>query len=72
MSPINSAWSRQVVYTLIDRRYRSVLPTIITSNLDLDEVAERIDDTIASRIVGMGKIIFLRGTDWRLKQYEKK
>ncbi len=65
-------WSRQVFYTLIDRRYRNVLPTILTSNLGLDEVAEKIDDRIASRIVGMGKVIFLRGTDWRLKQYEEK
>lgn len=63
-----SDWSRQSLYTLIDRRYREMKQTIITSNLSLDEIATLIDDRIASRIVEMGIVIKLSGEDYRLKQ----
>ena len=62
-----SDWSRQVFYTLIDRRYRSMLQTIITSNKSLGQIAELIDDRISSRIVEMGAVIQMEGEDWRLK-----
>lgn len=61
-----SDWSRQMFYTLIDRRYREMSQTIITSNLDLDKLAEIIDERISSRIIEMGKVIKLGGKDWRL------
>lgn len=60
-----SDWSRQIFYTLIDRRYRNVKQTIITSNLTLDEVASMIDTRISSRILEMGKAIKLEGADRR-------
>ena len=60
-------WSRQVFYTLIDRRYRNMKQTIITSNLYLDEISKNIDDRIVSRLIEMGKIIKLDGQDQRLK-----
>ena len=61
-----SDWSRQVCYTLIDRRYREMQPTIITSNLGLNELAKTIDERIASRIVEMGAVVKLEGKDYRL------
>lgn len=61
-----SDWSRQMFYVLIDRRYRYQRQTIITSNLTLRQVSELIDDRIASRIVGMGAVIELKGEDYRL------
>lgn len=60
-----SDWSRQIVYTIVDRRYRNMKQLIITSNLSLDEFATRYDDRIASRIVEMGHIINLKGADRR-------
>jgi DNA replication protein DnaC len=62
-----SDWSRQVFYTLIDRLYRYEKQVIITSNLSLDQLAQHIDDRIASRIVEMAEIITLESTDYRLK-----
>ena len=61
-----SDWSRQQFYTLIDRRYRSMRQTIITSNLGLQKVSELIDDRIASRVVEMGVIVTLTGPDQRV------
>lgn len=63
-----SDWSRQVFYTLIDRRFRTVLPTIITTNLDLEKISSLFDDRLASRIVGSGVVITLKGKDWRLNK----
>jgi len=63
-----SDWSRQVFYTLIDRRYREMRQTLITSNLTLDKLAEYIDERISSRIVEMGKVVTLQGKDMRLKR----
>jgi len=59
-------WSMQTLYTLIDRRYREEMRTIITSNLSLDQLSERVDDRISSRIAGMCKIQTLKGKDRRI------
>ena len=59
----NSEWSREVLYLLIDRRYRDVRPTIVTSNLTLDQISELIDDRIASRLAEMGPVIRLEAGD---------
>lgn len=56
----------QSLYIIIDRRYAGMLRTIITSNLTLDEIAEKVGDRIASRIAGMCQVITMRGEDRRL------
>lgn len=61
-----SEWSIQTLYTIIDQRYRDMKRTIITSNLSLDEVAEKVGDRIASRIAGMCSILTLSGKDRRV------
>ena len=62
-----SDWSRQMFYTLVDRRYREEKQTIITSNLSLADISKLIDDRIASRIAGQGAVINLVAEDFRLK-----
>ena len=62
-----SEWSIQTLYTIIDRRYRDMKRTIITSNLNLKEIADKLDDRISSRIAGMCDCITLKGADRRLK-----
>lgn len=66
-----SDWSRQTFYTLIDRRYRQMKQTIITSNLSLDNLAKNIDDRITSRIIEMCEIVSLGKIDYRLKTKNK-
>jgi len=61
-------WSLQTLYTIIDRRYREVCPTIVTSNLDPQALSDKIGDRITSRLVGMCKVIALKGSDRRLKR----
>lgn len=62
-----SEWVSETMFKIVDKRYREVLPTIITSNLDLGELSERLGDRISSRIAEMCEIIKLDGEDRRLK-----
>lgn len=59
-------WSRQLLYLLIDRRYRNGRQTIITTNLTPSQLAETIDARIVSRLAEMGVVIELKGSDKRL------
>ena len=63
-----SEWALRTLYIIIDRRYRENLRTIITSNLGIDEVEERLDDRIASRIAGMCKVRIMQGRDRRVRK----
>lgn len=62
-----SDWSKEVLYLIIDRRYRNCKQTIITSNLSLRDISEKIDERIASRICEMGIVIDMGNIDFRLK-----
>ncbi len=62
-----SDWSRQTFYLLIDRRYRNLKQTVITSNLTHDQLSGQLDDRIASRICEMGAVIDMGRRDWRVR-----
>lgn len=61
-------YALQVIYEVVDRRWMAAAGgLIITSNLDLDALSQKLgDDRIASRIAGMCRIVRLTGEDWRL------
>lgn len=63
----SSEWTIQTLYSIIDRRYREMRQTMITSNLGLDEIAAKVGDRIASRIAGMCKVVEIKGKDRRIK-----
>jgi DNA replication protein DnaC len=52
-------------YHIIDFRYANLLPTVVTSNLSLDEISMRLGDRVASRLAS-GKVITIKGKDRRL------
>lgn len=59
-------WVTQTLYLLINRRYGSEKRTIITSNLGLSELGNRLGDRIVSRVAGMCQVVELTGKDRRL------
>lgn len=62
-------WIQERLYLIIDYRYREELPTIITSNLTLNELTEQLSHRIASRIVGMTRLILIKGAaDFRVNE----
>lgn len=58
---------RRQYFEIINYRYANELPTIITSNFDLDFIAEHLGDVIASRIEET-QIIKFTGKDLRKKE----
>jgi DNA replication protein DnaC len=59
-------WVEETLYLILNHRYNEVLPTIITSNLTIEQLADRVGDRIASRVVGMCDVVKLEGPDRRL------
>lgn len=59
-------WSLQDLYLVIDGRSNNLRPTIITSNLSLDEIEKHLDSRFSSRIVEMCRVIKIECEDWRL------
>lgn len=56
----------EVFYLIINNRYTKMLPIIFTSNLSIAELAERVGDRTASRIVELCDVVHLKGEDRRL------
>ncbi len=44
-------WVKEKLYQLINYRYNSRLPTVITTRLSLDEIMTEVDSSISSRLV---------------------
>lgn len=70
----STEWSHSIFDALIDRRYREMRRTIITSNLSLQGVADKFNakvpecgNRIASRISAMCEVRIIKGPDRRLK-----
>lgn len=62
-----SEWVAEVIYLLVNRAYVDMRPIVITSNLKPSELADRVGERIASRIVEMCDMIKLEGQDRRTK-----
>ena len=62
-----SDFTIQSLYLVIDRRNREMRPTIVTTNLSLEEIETLIDARMASRLSDM-KVIKLTMPDYRKKR----
>lgn len=61
-----SEFAITTLYIIIDTRYNALLPTIVTTNLSLQQIEKKIGSRIASRLSGMQKFNFT------LPDYRKK
>jgi DNA replication protein DnaC len=59
-------WSAGELAGLVGRRYDNVLPTILTSNLDLNAIAAAVDPRTSSRLREDGNVLALGGRDLRV------
>ncbi len=60
-------WVDEMLYYIINTRYENKKITFFTSNLSLDELSNKIDDSIVSRITETCEVYKLEGQDKRLK-----
>lgn len=73
----SSLWTASMLYSIIDRRYNAMLPTIVTSNYNAEGLVERLtpsdshDRTTAlatvDRLAEMCDVVTLTGPSWRRK-----
>lgn len=63
-SGVLSDFERREALDLVDKRMNSLLPSVVTTNLTLEEIA-RWDDRIASRLATF-RLVNLEGADRRL------
>ena len=60
-----SDWAKEKLYQLINHRYNLRMPTIFTSNQDID----RLDGRVASRLkdVSLCRLYYIDGDDYRMR-----
>ncbi|MFN3691664.1 hypothetical protein [Fervidobacterium nodosum] len=61
-------WVQGQIVQLLDYRYRNKLATIITSNLKLNDIKEKIGERIYSRVVGLSKSVLVVSLDKRKRE----
>lgn len=75
---LHTDWSRTMIYNIIDSRYRTKLPLIITSNLKINiqekngVLADLYDRRTESRLLEMTQPILNTGKDIRVEEAKKK
>lgn len=60
-----SEWTEEVNYRLINHRYERTLPTIVTSNLLVRQLADAVGERVWSRLTEMCQRVVLEGNDRR-------
>ena len=60
-------WVQEQLYMIINHRYEYELPTVITSNLNIGQLAQKIGERSASRLLEMCYGVKLNGEDYRAK-----
>ena len=58
-------WSEQILFDLVDTRYRAAAPMIITSNMAPEELTAKYDYAAISRLISMSKVMSMYGYDYR-------
>lgn len=58
-------WTNQILYTIVNNRYEDYKPIVVTTNLSLQELEEKIGQATLSRLIEMCQGIRLEGIDFR-------
>lgn len=56
-----------LIFQVINSRYESMLPTVITTNLTMADIKKNYGDAVQSRLLEMCQIVTMSGEDYRRK-----
>lgn len=62
----SSDWSQQILFEIVDHRYRAKKPILITSNLNPTQLSYQVGEATMSRVINMSHIIAVNGVDYRI------
>jgi DNA replication protein DnaC len=65
-------WTKNRLYSIINFRMNELLPTIVTTNLSLDEMEDYLGSRTTSRLVQMSRVFRLNSEDIRLQKYKER
>jgi DNA replication protein DnaC len=63
-----TSWTEATTLRLVDARYAHVLPTIITSNVPVPQLRDRLGERVTSRLSEMTTKVVVEGPDHRRQQ----
>jgi DNA replication protein DnaC len=58
-------WAAEQLFSLLDNRYRDCKPVIVTTNYTPQQLSNRVDEAIMSRLIGTCALIGMNGQDYR-------
>lgn len=64
----STVFSNEVLYRVINYRYREKLPTIVTTNTGMDLLYERLGEAIYSRLIHICKVVKVQDINQRMKK----
>lgn len=64
----DQGWVTEFVYDVVEKRYNEMLPTVVATNLNMDDLAERYTERVASRLAEMSVPLWVEGYDYRLSR----
>ena len=64
-----SEWGDEQMYRIINNRYIDKKPIVITSNFDIEQLLDMLDQSVISRLFGTCRAVKMNGIDYRLREY---
>lgn len=64
-------WRKEIIFSLIDMRYESKLPTIFTSNLSSHELTQTLGKRVASRLFARENLVIENHEGQDLRQFKE-
>lgn len=58
-------WTQQVLYDIVNYRYEHLLPLVITTNFNVDSLANHVGGAVMSRFLEMCSLVETQGNDYR-------
>lgn len=58
-------WTNQILYTIVNNRYENYKPVVVTTNLSIQDLEEKLGQATMSRIIEMCRGIKMEGVDFR-------
>lgn len=59
-------WTNETIYSIINYRYEHMLSTVVTTNLSLTEMQEKLGEATVSRLMEMCEYVSMDGKDYRM------